>query len=136
MKLNWIIISIVLGITLQSCIKTPDIIPPEAEITEIYGITDSSASFSVVVFKKSNAQWDYGYEIWLDTVPLEERLPLIAKSLTEVVLDSFYIANLTGLYSNSQYFARIRYYGVYDIGGPNDLKESFVGEQKEFTTLP
>jgi len=139
MKIKIILLPVLMGIVFNSCClyKDPDIIPPEAEITEIYNITDTSASFTIVVTSESNSQWDSGFEIWLDTLSVEESSPPISgSSIGPDAIVGLYNVTISELSSDTHYFARIHYSGVFDIGGPNELEHYFIGEQKEFITLP
>ena len=137
MKPNWILIIIVFGITLQSCCPKPDIIYPNAEITDIYNITDTSANFTVTIFNESIAQKDYAFRIWLDTVSLKANsAPLHSKEIDTEGSVGEYTVIISDLLNNSHYYARIYYEGTFDIGGPNELYHLLIGEEKEFTTLP
>jgi len=138
MKISIIYPIIFLGCIIQSCIKNPDITPPEAEITNIYNITDSSASFDVVVTSPSNAQYAEDFFVVLDTVNITLfKLPLHGDHCCyPLILDSIYTVAITGLFPNTHYYARIHYEGLFDIGGPNESKYFLLGEEKEFTTLP
>jgi len=136
MKTKNLFIPILFSILTQSCFKT-DIIPPQAEITNIYNITDTSASFDVVVTSQSNAEYDETYMIWIDSLKITPiSFPTYTVYFYPPVLDSIYTVTVRGLNSNTHYFSRIHYEGLFDIGGPTDLKQFFLGEQKEFTTLP
>ena len=138
MKTKLICFLIFLGCIFQSCIKNPDIIPPEAEITNIYYITDTSARFDVVVTSHSNAQYGDSYRIWIDSSEITLfAFPLYSKSCCyPLTLDSIYSVTITELFPNTRYFARIYYEELFDIGGPNEMKTFLLGEPKEFTTLP
>ena len=133
MKTRRTLICLLITFVLQACFDKAEIIFPEGEITRIYNITDTSATFDVVITRPSNAQWDEAYEIWLDTIPLEENPPLEAGGSAP---DTFFTITVSELMSNTHYFARLRYYGTFDVGGPNESMNRFIGEQKEFTTLP
>jgi len=137
MKIKNLLIVIIFGIFLQTCDKT-EIIPPEAEIVEISDITDTSASFKVILTSWSNAQDGEHIKIWIDTLEITLFSPPLYGSmfLTPTVLDSIYTVTVTGLYPHTHYYSRIYYDGLFDIGGPTDLKMFLLGEQKEFTTLP
>jgi len=136
MKLKNLFIPVLFAVFFQSCFKT-DIIHPEAEITEIYNITDTSADFKVVVTSQSNAQYDEIYMIWIDSVEITiNSFPPYAEFFYPPVLDSVYIVSVAGLNNNTHYFSRIHYEGIFDIGGPTELKRFLLGEEKEFTTLP
>ena len=134
MRINYLLVVILFGILLQSCTKV-EIIPPETEITNIYNVTDSSADFDITVISPSNAEWDDGYDICFDTVLiLEHHISLYGAG--PFAIDSFLSVTVPGLQSNTHYFVRLLYYGTFNIGGPNELQYFYVGEPKEFTTLP
>ena len=125
------------GIILYSCCKQPDIIPLEADIIEITGITDTSASFKVIVTSWSNAEYDEYISIRIDTLNITlSKLPIFSEAFYPLVLDSIYTVDVTGLYPNTHYFSRIYYKGSFDIGGMVDHRGFLLGEEKEFTTLP
>ena len=136
MKINRLLLTIFCGIILQSCIKKTDIIPPEVEISAIYNVTDTSASFEVIVTHQSNAQWDSFYEIWVDTSTISiNSFPPNNSYLSPLEKDTMQ-TTISELKNSSHYFARVHYEGVFDIGGPNERKRFLLGEEKEFTTLP
>jgi len=137
MKITKISAILLSGIILYSCCKQPDIIPPEAEIVEITDITDTSASFKVILTSWSNAEQDEFISIWIDTLNITfSALPIFIETFYPLVLDSIYTVDVTGLYPNTHYFSRIYYKGSFDIGGLIDYLSFLLGEEKEFTTLP
>ena len=136
MKITKITIMLFSGIILYSCFKQPDIIPPEAEIVELKDITDTSASFKVIVTSWSNAEYDEYITIWIDTLEITLTSPIFSYPFYPMVLDSIYTVDVTGLYPNTHYYSRIYYDGLFNIGGPNEMKTFLLGEEKEFTTLP
>jgi len=133
-------ISLILLLT--TCFSKPvPVIPPEVVLTDIYNITDSSACFICLVEQESNARLD-GLWLIIDTIKTDKDV----NNLTDVPLFYFYEDKLkigmidtliiTDLKENTHYFTHLYYKGKFDTGGIEDEFHYFIGEQKEFTTLP
>lgn len=111
-------------------------IPPQAEITNIYNITDSTAQVDVLVTKPSNAQGDEGFGLIVDTISINGNIIEVQTVDFSVIdrLTNNYSAKISNLKSKTHYSIYLSYTGEFDIGGPDQLETFNIGSPKTFTT--
>ena len=126
-------IFLIFGFFLLGCnlINEPKVIPPSAQITNIYNITDSSAQFTVQVTQQSNATNGnllisvyYGASISnLDT----------AFNLSNDPLPTSISGKISNLKGQTEYTIQLYFNGTF--GGGTTYEEDFnIGSPKSFTT--
>ena len=112
-------------------------IPPQAEITNIYNITDTSANVDVQVTKQSNANGVEEMSLVIDSITKTgNKLKVEMWGLTgsTYTLNSSYSTVITNLKSKTQYYIYLNFQGIYDIGGSNATENFNIGSPKTFTT--
>ena len=111
-------------------------IPPQADITNIYNITDTSVNVDVQVTKQSNSQYDIGLSLIVDSVPINGNKIKVQQVYFDVVdrLASSYSTKISNLKNKTLYSIYLYYGGVFDIGGPNESEYFTIGSPKTFTT--
>ena len=122
----------------NACVQKKDIIPPQAEIINIYNITDSSANVDVKVTKQSNAEsGELG--LLIDSLSITgSKIQVQTFSFNPpsgvAKLNDTYTTKISKLKSKTQYSISLGYYGVFDVGGPNEEKNFTIGTPKTFIT--
>jgi hypothetical protein len=121
----------------SSCFKYYTNIPPKAEITNIYNITESSATVDVKVTKQSNANYVVDFHLSVDTIGNPYNVQTI--NLIDTVVNSLnnsYTTVISKLKSKTLYSLSLYFYGNFDTGGPNqgEWQGFTIGATKTFTT--
>ena len=128
----------VIMLSAWSCIYDPPIIPPKAEITNIYSITDNSAVVDVKVTRQSNAS-SCSFGLSIDSISDDG----LKHNITDIKfngndngsnLKELYTIPISNLKSKTKYILQLGFGGMFDIGGPNELRSFTIGEEKTFTT--
>ena len=114
-----------------------EIVPPQAEITKIYNITDNSATVDVKVTKQSNAWAGEYFSLSVDSISKKgekTQVQYVYFAKDSDSLNNFYTAKISNLKSKTQYYLYLIFSGYYDIGGPNQTETDTIGTTKTFTT--
>ena len=121
----------------STCGKKTEIIPPKAEITNIYNITDSTANVDVTVTQQSNAEYEF-FGLIVDSTSTTgsiTQVQIITFTRESVIkLNNSYSTKISKLKSQTQYSIHLYLDGYFDIGGPTDKHSFNIGEKKSFTT--
>lgn len=124
-------------ITFCACQKNqPIIIPPKAEITNIYNITDSTAQVDVQVTSQSNAQVDDDFGLIIDSISLNgNKIQVSIENFNvERRLINSYSTKISNLKSKTQYYVYLYYGGEFNIGDTYEMEFFDIGSPKIFTT--
>ncbi|NJO68511.1 MAG: hypothetical protein HC830_03850 [Bacteroidetes bacterium] len=134
--LKTVIPALLIILLASSCFKDHPIIPPKAEITRIYDITEHSAVFEIKVTGHSNAQSEIlNYRV--DSISLNQtKIEVQFIYFTHGVrrLNDSYTDTITNLSGQTTYTITLVYNGYFDIGGPNEWKSFTLGKAQSFTT--
>ena len=123
-----------------ACVKMKEIIPPKAEITNIYNITDSTVNVDVQVTRQSNA-WQEHFYLNVDSISnAGDKFQVQTISLNPsnnaplFHLNNSYSTKISKLKIKTKYSLGLYFSGEFDLGGPNEWHNFSIGELKSFTT--
>ncbi len=111
---------------LCSCIKQKPIIPPKAEITNIYNVTNNSAYVDIEVTKQSNAEVGF-LALIIDSmskVNTKTQVQYIAVTPQSVItFNNKYTIIISNLKSKTLFSIYLLFTGSFDLGGHHLKKE-------------
>lgn len=135
--INFIVFCLMILIYYSCKDNQSSIILPQAEITNIYNITDSTAQVDIQVTQQSNAA-DQAFGLNVDTMSLTGNLMKIQViTLTPngaTKLNSNYSISISKLNSNKEYYISLVFAGEFTIGGESQVENYTIGTTKTFTT--
>ena len=136
MKFNLLILvfSLILLWGCSGVFNNPVYIPPSAQITNIYNITDSSAQVDVQITEQSNAQWG-GMDLFVyfyGTLPSSNYVSGII--IGNDPLPTSFSGKISNLKSQTEYSLQLYFEGQFDNNGGQIAKDFYVGTPKTFKT--
>lgn len=127
---------IVIMVYLIAC---EEVVPPDAEITKVYNITDTSAYVDIKVYQQPQALAieGFGIEVYFDSVTNNNGIsPKIVQYINIMgsnnTINTSYTTIISHLKCKTQYSVNL-YFGGEVFGGPNYV-DYFNGSSKTFTT--
>ncbi len=123
---------------ITACSDEDSAIPPQAEITNIYNVTDSSVNVEVIVSRQSNAEGQQTLELIIDSISESgNKMQFTKYPLTPAVnsyLKNSYTATISNLKNKTQYFIYLYFYGEFNLFGTALFENFDIGSPKTFTT--
>jgi hypothetical protein len=109
-------------------INEPTAIPPSAQITNIYDITDTSAQVDVQISGNTNAQSGY---LYLNVY--KNNVMIISSPAYSTPLSASYSFSISKLNEQTEYSLQLYFSGIF--GGGTSYEQDFnIGSPKSFTT--